>query len=231
MNKLNVVLVDDSSDARDALRGLLDLFCENVTIVGEGHDIATAQRVIIDTQPDLVFLDVDLNGEHGFDLLPLFNPPPFHVIFSTGLREYAADAFRVNAIDYLIKPIDPDELEAAVAKVKKLEKQEKIAVMTSEERHLIDIQKIIRVEGSGSYSTFFIENEPSIMASKNLKHYEDLLDSNLFLRSHQSHLVNLNFIKTLSNKNILHLKNGDEVPVSRGNKKEVTDVLNKFFES
>jgi len=114
MNKLKVVLVDDSSDARDALRGLLDMFCEDIEIVGEGHNVATAQKTIIDTQPDLIFLDIDLNGEHGFDLLPHFNPPPFHVIFSTGLKEYAVDAFKVNAVDYLIKPIDPDELLVAI---------------------------------------------------------------------------------------------------------------------
>ena len=103
--------------------------------------------------------------------------------------------------------------------------------MTSEERYLINIQDIIRVEGSGSYSTFFIENESSIMASKNLKYYEKLLNSKTFLRPHQSHLVNLNFIKTLSNKSILYLKNGDEVPVSRGNKKEITELLDKHFKS
>ena len=231
MKKLNTVLVDDSADCRNALRGLLDMFCEDVNIVGEGHDIASAQKVIIETQPDLVFLDVDLNGEHGFDLLPLFNPPSFHVIFSTGMREYAVDAFRVNAVDYLVKAVDPDELIVAVEKVRKLKKQEKIAIMTSEERHLINTQNIIRVEGSGSYSTFFIENEASIMASKNLKYYENLLNSKLFLRPHQSHLVNLNFIKAVSNKGIIHLKNGDQVPVSRGNKKEITDLINKHFVS
>jgi len=227
MNKLRAVLVDDSSDARNALRGLLDMFCEDVLIVKEAHDITSAKEAIISTQPNLIFLDIDLNGEHGFDLLSHFSAPSFQVIFSTGLREYAVNAFRVeNVVDYLMKPIDPDELIEAVDKAReRVKKQKKITIMTSEGRHYIDVQKIIRLEGQGSYSTFFVDKEPSVVVSKNLRHYENLLDSELFVRPHQSHLVNVNFIKTLTNKNVLQLKNGEEIPVSRGKKKIITDLL------
>jgi len=233
MNNLKVVIVEDVASIRETLRGLLDLFCENVSVVGEAHDIASAKAVIISTQPDLVFLDIDLNGEHGFDLLTHFNPVSFHIIFSTGYKDYAFEAFQVDAIDYLMKPVDPELLIKAINKVRKIgiKKEEKIAIVTSEGRHLIEIEKIIRVEGAGSYSTFFIENEDPIMVSKNLKHYESLLKYNIFLRPHQSHLVNLNFIKMLSTKGTIHLKNGEDLPVSRAHRKKTKDLIDDWFRS
>lgn len=250
-SKLKIVLVDDSSDAREVLKDSLNIFWQDYEILGEAHDINSAKALIEAQQPDLVFLDIDLNGEHGFDLLSHFPKPSFQVIFCTGFDNYAIDAFRVNAVDYLLKPIDPEALVAALEKVRKIRKEgnirshlqnissllhnqqeEKILLSNTEGTSLVEINKIICIDGEGSYSTFFIENEDKIIVSKNLKYYENLLDNSLFFRSHQSHLVNLNFIKTiLPTQQSLLLKSGKEVPLARAKKGEINELLKKHFKS
>ena len=251
MFKLKVVIVDDETDARDTIRGLLEIFCEDVEVIGEADSVATAEVLIGQLQPDLVFLDIGLGEGHGFDVVKSFSNPNFQVIFVTGDDNFAVDAFRINAVDYLLKPLIPDDLIAAVDKVIKLKEnnniqtnlqniasalpkneEEKILVSTTEGTHLIDTQKIINIKGEGSYSTFFIEDEDNIMASKNLMHYENLLNSSQFFRAHQSYLVNLKYIKTiLPNKNSIGLKDGREIPLSRLKKREITELLNMRFKS
>ncbi len=253
MFKLKVVIIDDEMNARDALKGILEVFCEeDVEVLGEADSVTTAKALINKVHPDLVFLDIGLGKEHGFDVIKDFASPNFQVIFVTGDNNFAVDAFRVNAVDYLLKPLIPDDLVAAIDKVIRLREknniqthlqdiasalpkneEDKILIPTSEGMHLVDIEKIMNIEGEGSYSTLFIEDESSsIVASKNLMHYEKLLNSSQFFRAHQSHLVNLNYIKTiLPTKNSISLKNGSEIPLSRLKKKELTDLLNMRFKS
>jgi len=251
MNKLKVAIVDDEKDARDTLTGLLDLYCENVEVIGEADSIDTATKLVNQAQPDLVFLDIRLGEEHGFDLLKNTSNPDFKIIFVTGDENFAIDAFRVNAIDYLLKPLIPEDLEAAVNKVVKLKEKgnitahlqnlaaalppqtdEKILIPTNTGMHLVDTDKIIHIKGEGGYSTFHREAEGQITVAKNLTHYEKLLSATQFFRAHQSHLVNLNFIKTiLPAEDCICLKNDVKIPLSRAKKKELTELLRGRFRS
>lgn len=250
MPKLKVAIVDDEQDARDNLAGLLELYCEDtVEVIGQANSLATALKLVKSTQLDLVFLDIRLGDDHGFDLLKNIENPAFQTVFVTGDDNFAVDAFRVSAVDYLLKPVIPEDLENAVNKVISLKEkgnietqiqniasalpdkeEEKIVISTQEAVHLIDTRLIINIKGEAGYSTFFTQDEGKILASKSLSHYEKILSKTLFFRTHQSHLVNLNFIKSiLPAQDCVCLKNGEEIPLSRQKKKELTELLKTRF--
>jgi two-component system, LytTR family, response regulator len=213
---INAVIIDDEPKNVRVLKNMLIEFCPDVSLLGEANNSNEGKELIQQKKPELVFLDIEMPYGNGFDLLNALMPIDFEVIFVTAFDKYMLQALKYSALDYLLKPVNIEDLKVAVqhaeVRIKKnsinqqltvllenLKKQEsglkKIAVPTAEGFDFILIEDIIRCEAQGPYTRIFIKGSKSILVSKPLKDYETLLPDNIFLRIHNSHLVNLNFIK------------------------------------
>ncbi len=235
---LRTIIIEDEINVREALIKLLRLIDNTIEVIATTGHIEEAKLLIQQHKPQLVFLDIELEDGTGFDLLQQLGTIDFKLIFTTAYNQYAIKAFKFSAIDYLLKPIDPTELSDAVRRAKSeistaqkhqelievlnnniSKKEEKIVLKTTEQRYVIFVKDIIRLEADGAYTLFVTANN-SIIVSKHLKFYENLLNDN-FIRCHQSHLVNKNHIIGIDKNNILLLTNEEKVPVSTRKKSEV----------
>lgn len=247
---LDAVIVDDERPAAEALTKLLTLYCPHVRVVNIVDGIADCLSVISYNDIDIVFLDIALGGESGFDLFHRAPFVDFQVIFTTSYSEFAIKAIRADAVDYLLKPIDPIELRAAVNKAtsRKDEQQEGsvqvglqkstthgsetngIAVVTSTGINLLHLDEIVHIEGSGSYSTFYFVVAPPITASRNLMHYERLIASDQFYRTHQSHLINLSHLQSFNaHESQVFLSSNRVVPVAKMKKAGLLDRIRDLY--
>ena len=236
---LNALIIDDEKHARQGLSSLLELYCPEVKVAGQAKGLHQGISLIHQYHPNLVFLDIELQEDNGFELLDQLPEIDFQLIFTTAHSKFAVKAFRYHAIDYLLKPIQPSELVSAVnnarhslnnhqiqqqlAELKQYFKtgnEEKIVISTMDGLNFIKISSIIHICGSGNYSTFFLRDGKKIMASKNLKHYADLLPSHIFFRSHQSHLVNIHYITKIRTQEglFVELEGAHCTPLTRGRK-------------
>jgi two-component system LytT family response regulator len=209
------VLIDDELKSRESLKILLTDFCENVEVAATCQNIAEGIEAIQQYKPDVVFLDIQMQRETGFDLLSKVKPVDFEVIFTTAHSEYAIKAFKFSAIDYLLKPIDIEELKRALYKVERkmngnisdrLEQlihnlkpssnqNFKLALPTSDGLVFVRIDDIIYCEASSNYTVIYTNDGKKHVISRTLKEYEDLLAEHNFFRIHNSHLINLGSIK------------------------------------
>lgn len=238
---LNVIIVDDEEFARSSLYFLIQENCENVHICGIAKSVEEARELLLKHDVDLVFLDIAMPGKNGFELVPDAKINNAQLVFTTAFDQYALKAFKANAIDYLLKPIDIDELKETVDKAAKfvrfsdyeLERNERLTNLVSniadrsEIRKLslpngqgytmIDINEIIHIEADSNYSVFHLDNREKITVSRVLKEYEEILPDDQFVRIHKSSIVNLNYLKEYNSKNGLEvlLKNGQKIAVSR----------------
>lgn len=210
---LRTLLIDDEIHSLESLEIELGQYCPQVEVVMACHGAQAGLEAIQKYEPDLVFLDIDMPGMNGFELLQKVTRRDFEVVFVTAYDEFAMKAIKVSAMDYLLKPIDHKDLEASVNKV--VEKRnavaantkidllltnlessvngfKKIAIPTSTGLDLIDTQDIVMCEADGSYTTVFTIDDRSYLVSKTLKEVTELLESQSFFRTHQSYLVNLN---------------------------------------
>lgn len=242
--KLKALAVDDEIKSGENLQILLEEFCDNVEVVGISQTVDDALVKISEHQPDVVFLDVRMNNETGFDLLNKCEKINFEVIFTTAYSEYAIKAFRFSAIDYLLKPIDIEDLQNAVKKAKekitagilpeeriesllsninpKTNLNSKIALPDSNGLTFVGLNEIIYCEGQSNYTIFFTVDGRKIMVSKTLKEYENLLSDHNFWRIHKSYLINMaeikNYIK--GDGGYVVMNNNKELQVSRRKKEE-----------
>jgi two-component system LytT family response regulator len=211
---LKAIIVDDEPKARENLQILLQDFVEGVEVVALSQNIAEATQAVKQHSPDVVFLDIQLQRETGFDLLTTLRDINFEVIFTTAYTEYAIKAFKFSAIDYLLKPIDIDELKKAVAKVEKRlghnmtsrltqlvhnlrqgpSENLRIALPTLEGLVFVNVQDILYCEASSNY-TQIVTAQEKYLVSKTLKEYDELLSDQNFFRIHNSYLININAIK------------------------------------
>ena len=215
---LKALIVDDEFRSREFLKSLVEEFCPDIKITGMAATVDEAVSLINSQKPDLVFLDIELQTGTGFDVLQQFAEPKFHVVFTTAYDHYAIKAIKFSAVDYLLKPIDVEELEKAVEKAKNkvesntskqtismlLENLRKpantdysITLATSEGLEFVPLQNIIRLEASGPYTYFFLKEGKKIMVSKNLKEYETMLGDYNFFRVHNSHIINMKEVKRM----------------------------------
>src|SRR5436190_1171499 len=213
---INAVIIDDEPKNVRVLKNMLNEFCPEVSLLGEANDSNEGKELIQRKKPELVFLDIEMPYGNGFDLLNALMPIDFEVIFVTAFDKYMLQALKYSALDYLLKPVNIAELKAAVkhaeTRIKKnsinqqltvllenFKKHEpglkKIAIPTADGFDFILIEDIVRCEAQGPYTRIFTKDSKKILVSKPLKEYESLLPDNIFLRIHNSHLVNLNFIK------------------------------------
>ncbi len=247
---MKIILVDDEPAARNTLRKMLADVAPNAKVEGEANNLESAYELCMEIKPDLVFLDVELGSQKGFSLLEKHNLPPFKVIFVTAHEKYSLQAIRASALDFLLKPVDPDELNAAIAKAaaavdkddlaKRLDtlmhnlynvekEKKKLVLKTFDQIQIIDVKDIVQCISDKNYTIFSLADGARLMVSKNLGEYEDMLSDYGFFRIHHSHLVNVDFISKYDKKNggVLVLKDQSQVPVSLRKK----NILLKIFES
>ena len=242
---LKAILVDDEPNCLKMLEWELQNSCPDVQIVELCNSGKDGLKAIQKHQPDIVFLDVDMPYMNGFELLELVPDIKFDVIFTTAYDEYAVKAFKTNAIDYLLKPIDEDELRTAVTKVKDKNQHitsqmpseddprkqviRKIALPTFEGLVFVEVDRIIYCQSDNNYSKIILKGEKNLFISKTLKETEAVLGNYHFFRVHNSFLVNLNEIKNYvkSDGGYLIMSNDERVKVSRAKK----DMLLQLFQS
>ncbi len=248
---LKAVVVDDETKAREALIAMLGLYCPSVKIVGQAWNVQSAFDLITQTQPDVVFLDIQMPDGIGFELLSRFQHVFFKFIIVTAYQEHAIRAFKFSAIDFILKPIDPTELEQAVEKLAETIKEQeqnlklsafasnikdenrqsqKVLLKTNDSIEVVELGSIIRCESQNNYTLFFFNNRPKLLVSKTLKEFEVLLTGSGFLRTHQSHLVNVNYISNYIKQPDTHLilKDGTKIPVAVRKRETVDEVIGKI---
>jgi two-component system, LytTR family, response regulator len=237
MEKINALIVDDEKGLRELLRFLLEKYCKNVNIVGEANDIEAAQTEIAAKSPDLVFLDVQMPKGDGFSLLNKFSERNFDVIFTTSYAEYAIGAFKVNAVDYLLKPYDIDELKKAVQKVSdkksllhsaKIKEDIHISVHKNDRVENVNARDIISLEAQDNYTLIISRQGQKHLVSKVLGEVEEVVAPlNTFIRIHRSVVINSSFIKTYSKTSpyTITMINDTSYEISRRRRAEILDVL------
>lgn len=212
---LRALLVDDEKNARLTLRRILAMYCPDVEIIAEAADVVGAAKLIQQSTPDIVFLDIRIGQYTGFDLLEMLPNPQFHLIFVTAYDEYALQAFEYSALDYLLKPIDPDRLIEVVDRcrdqqnrgqlsdrLQNVEQQwqkkapEVIVVNNDQGYHFIAITDLIRLSSDKGVTTFHLHNQADISVARNLGEFARMLPEALFFRCHQSHLINMRWISS-----------------------------------
>lgn len=246
---INTVIVDDEKKGRDLLQILLREHCPAINVVGVADDISKALELINLLNPELIFLDIHMPGGSGFDLLEKIGERKINVIFVTAYHEHAIKAFKFSALDYLLKPIDEEELIKAVKKAEALAGKTpvlkdaevlkpnhnavgngRLALSTSLGLVFVEIKDIERCEASGKYTTCFLTNSKEIIVTKNLKEFEDVLSEYNFIRIHHSHLINLEYIKHYhkGRGGYITMKSGSTITVSQRKKDEFLKRLNKI---
>lgn len=210
------IIIDDEPKNVRILSKLLTDYCPDVEIIGTAGDANAAKNIIEELNPDLVFLDIQMPNGNAFDLLDKLMPIDFEVIFITAFENYSLKAFKYSALDYLLKPVSIEELQIAVAKAKANNQSsdinqqvksllqniqnaksglQKIALHTVHGLEFIKADEIIRLKAEGSYTKIYLKDKSTILASRNIKSYEDILAGDTFFRIHHSHIINLNAIK------------------------------------
>jgi len=233
---LRTVIIDDEEHARDTLRMLVEEYCPQVRLIGEAGGVETGVRLIRETHPDLLLLDIQLTDGSGFDLLARLSPLNFRIIFITAYDQYALQAFKFSAVDYLLKPVSRSELVDAVERATQLIKQQfsiqlhaleenlraeagqkkKIILKTADKIHLVDLKDIITCESDSCYTYIHTTDGEKIFVTKTLKEYEEMLESSGFYRVHKSFLVNFEHIRQFDKQDggYVILTNKLRVPVS-----------------
>lgn len=236
------VIIDDVENARISLRSDLEDYCEHIEIIGEADGVVSGARLLKELKPDIVFLDIQMRDGSGFDLLEILSEIDFALIFTTSSDEHAIQAFRFSAIDYLLKPIDPDQLIEAVGKAEKMPSKrlevlrsnmngnQRLALNSQDKIRIVELDEVVRCESHGSYTLFYTNVGESILVTKTLKEYDLLLSDLGFLRVHQSHLVNMKYIKEFnkSDGGQIVLKDRTDIPVSSRKKTVVMRALSHF---
>lgn len=241
---MKAIIIDDQSYVRENLKLLLQEFVPEVEVLAEADGVKSGLECLKKYQPDLVFLDIEMQDGTGFDLLSLARDSTFRVIFVTGHDGYAIRAFRVAAIDYLLKPVDPDDLIEAVSKAKRqhpiqeIQVAEAISIQSSKNLtqivlsdadtvYLVKVADIIRCQSEDNYTRFFLSDGRILLISKTLKEYSEMLENSRFFRCHQSHLINLGFFDRLDKRDggTIFLKDGSTVPLATRKKDLLLQVL------
>lgn len=247
---INVLIVEDEERSSNVLERMLTDYCPGIHVTGVARNIADARQLIATHKPRLVFLDIQLPDGNSFSLLNEHAPEEFKIIFITAHNDYALKALKCAAVDYLLKPLNIDELVTAVkkvalrehdhvyamgmkalqenAKIAHREKMHTIGLSTLSEIHFIPTDDIIRLEAASNYTHFFVERAPKITVSHTIKYYEDILDNGQFMRVHQSHMINLRKVRKYIKGKVgsIVMTDGCTIDVSPKNKEELLSALN-----
>lgn len=245
---ITAIIVDDEINGSKTLQLLIQKYCPQVKILGLFDSVASAKEAVITHQPHLVFLDIEMPFENGFRLLEQTTEYKYEVIFTTAYNHYAINAIKANALDYLLKPIDIDELVSAVKKAeektfnsefKNLQdfgnlmtkfrevQNKKLALPSHEGIMLVDLSDIVYFEADSNYTSVYLMSKKKLLVSKTLKVYEKIVEGFTFMRVHNSYIINFNHVEKYikGDGGTLVMKGGNQIPVSRAYKQ---DILNKI---
>lgn len=249
---ITAILIDDDANLRSGLKSMLGIYAPEIDIIGEADSVKTGVLILQALQPQVVFMDIQLGDGNGFDILEQLasknGKSTSHIVFVTAYEEYAIKAFRFSALDFLLKPIDPEELEKVIGKIKqvvekkdnyahidlllenirkKVDHFKRIALSTADGIHLFEISDIIRCESEDNYTKFYLKNNKPVLISKTLKEYEELLTEHGFERIHQSHLINLAYLKSYIKKDGGYVVMSDNcnLPISQRKKDRLQELL------
>ena len=232
---METIIVEDEINAKEALERLLAQYCPFVNVIAHARTLKEASQALQEFKPKLIFLDIQLGKEKVFSLFEEIDSSQTHVIFATAYDQYAVEAFRLAAVDYLLKPVNPERLTEAVKKAQAREsgrqslelkalitnfqqskKARKIVLSTAEMMHVVDLENIVSCQSSQNYTTFNLQNGHDIIVSRTLKEFEEILSPQGFYRIHKSWLVNLSFVKAYDKREggRCIMTNGTEIPVS-----------------
>jgi two-component system LytT family response regulator len=246
---IKAVIIDDESCFREMIQLLLDDYFPEIKVVAQAESVDEAVRAINDQHPELVFLDIEIKNGTGFHVLQKLNHHDFKLIFITAFNDFAIQAIKFSAIDYILKPINEFEFKAGVERaVEAIERKEsndpighlmnnykgvtdkKLVLRTGQDLHVISISELVHCTADNAYTTFYMNTGERIVTSKGIGEYAEMLANYGFIRPHQSHLVNLNYIKKFdkSDGGMLLLKDKSVVPVSARQKQLIIDLLNKL---
>lgn len=241
-----ILIIDDEKPTREFIRRMLESFKLNAAIFIDGENVESGIKAIEEIQPDLVLLDIQMPDGNGFDVLRRVQYKKFEVIFITAFQEYAIQAIKFSALDYILKPIDMEELQSSVTRAldaihEKVDESQfsvlqnniqpnqkrKLVLKTLESIHVVDIDNIIRCEADKNYTSFFLADGKRILVSKTLKDYDTMLSGHSFFRAQQSHLININFIERYDKQDggYVIMKDGASVPLSPAKKDQFFQLL------
>ena len=257
--QLNAIIVDDEEYSRKSLFFLIDSYCPNVKVRGIAKSVKEARQMLKSNQIDLVFLDIAMPYEDGFSLLPDLQKNSGSVIFTTAFNQYALRAIKASAVDYLLKPIDIEELKESIVKtiflkellenknlnnnqyliqyknleenINEFKKITKLNLPHLNGFNIVNIINIIYIEADSNYSIFHLENQNRIVVSKHLKEYEEILLDTEFIRIHKSKIINLKHLKNYSNKNCLTVIMSDDSQhtVARRKVSDFLETVKQFY--
>ena len=245
---IRAIIVDDELGSRESLSKMIEKNCKNIQIVGKADSMLSAFEVITNNEPDLVFLDIEMPNGNAFDLLEKFKEIHFNIIFVTAYDHYAIKAIKFSAIDYILKPIHPEELIKAVGRFeaqfenkKSLDKKfkmllsnvrpenklKKVGIPDGDGLVFINLSEIIRCDSDGNYTYFLLTNGKKIIASRTLGEYEQMFNEDNFFRVHRSHLINLEHVKKYikGEGGYVVMTDNSQVEVSRRNKNDFLEKL------
>lgn len=248
---MKIAIVEDELPTRELLKSMLGDLFQELEICGEADSVASGIAMISSTQPDIVLMDIELKDGNSFSILEQLPERSFSLIFITAFNHFAIQAFRFSACDYLLKPIHPHELsesiEKAISSIKanarvhsidvllenlsqKNSARRKLVLKTSESVHIVSVCDIVRAEADNNYTTFYLIDKSKILVSRTIKEYEQTLTESGFFRTHQSHLINLEYIKVFNRRDggSLMLTDGSEIPVSSRKRQELMDVISNL---
>ncbi|MCD4745959.1 MAG: LytTR family DNA-binding domain-containing protein [Bacteroidales bacterium] len=245
------IIVEDEKKSRETLVGLLNIYCKNVEVVAQADGVMTGIQKIKKHKPEVIFLDIQMPDGSGFKLLEKIETVDFEIIFTTAFDQYAIKAIKYSALDYLLKPIVPDDLINSIKKVeekkisgqinenikvllenikKPKEEPHKIILSTAEKIHIVKVNDIIRCESDNYYTRFYFKDGTKLLISKTLKENEELLSDHSFIRPHKSHLINIRYIKSFvkNDGGYIVMTDGSNIPVSRRKKEKIIDIINNL---
>jgi two-component system LytT family response regulator len=247
---LRTIIIDDEAHQRLTIEKMVGLYCPDVELVGKADGVKSGMDLIKKTKPDLVLLDIKMDDGTGFDLIDRLQPIDFKVIFITAFDQYAVKAFKFSALDYLLKPLDPDELVQAVDKARGViqkdfltqlenlrehlsmenKSNKKIIIKTFDNIHLVPVDEILYFESDGSYTTMYIFNHEKIIATAYLKDYEEMLTGSGFFRVHKSYLINLRLIRRFEKAEggIVVLEGDIKIPVASRKREQLLEMFEKL---
>jgi two-component system LytT family response regulator len=246
--KMKVILIDDEVVANESLTLIINEFLPDVEVAGTARSADEARELLTICKPDLIFLDIEMPGEDGFDFLKNLKNIDFQIIFITAYNQYAIKAFKFSAVDYLVKPVKIPELINAVNRAKSLSQRKeitdiralleniqssrlfKIALNTTDGREYINVDDIIHIEGDVNYSKLFLTDKRVIMASKTLKLFDEMLTGSGFYRTHKSSLVNLKYVKKILTRDglCIEMADGFQTKLALHLKEEFIQIMDKY---
>lgn len=247
---MKILIIDDEEEQRNLTKLFLSNYCPMVEVIGEANSVQTGIAAIKASSPNLILLDIDLGDGTGFDLIQKISPLTFQIIFITAHNDFAIKAFKYSALDYLLKPLDPEELQLAIQKAVQQYSQDKqklqlsvlfnhiqnedslkkMVLKDSDNIYIVEIANIIRLEADKNYTIFYLADKQKLVISKTMKEFEHLLEKKGFFRCHQSHLVNLNFLSKIDKRDggMLIMKDNSVVPLATRRKEELMQLLESF---